>query len=106
MLFTRNAAMRSVANRGSKTPAKFQAQHLIWALGSICALHQRNFSPDMLVQEFPPEVSEAGAHYGESTLLHAAHSLGFRVKRIALTAKDCAGLPLPLLVQIAPPRNS
>ena len=106
MLFTRNAARRSVAEKGLKTPAKFQAQHLTWALGSVCALHQRNFSPDMLAQEFPPEVSGADSHYGESTLLHAAHSLGFRVKRIALTAKDCAGLPLPLLIQIAPPRNS
>ena len=114
MLFTRNATRGSATQKGSqkdsqkgpKTPAKFQAQHLTWALGSVCALHQRAFSPAMLAQEFPPEINGTGSHpphHTESTLLHAAHRLGFRVKRIALTAKDCAGLPLPLLVQITPP---
>ena len=84
----------------------FDASHLIWALGSICALHQRHFSPEMLAQEFPPEASSDGDSknfYTESTLLHAAQRLGFRVKAIALKAKDCAALPLPLLVNITPP---
>ena len=105
MLFTRNAKRHSVAKGGRYTPAKFQAQHLTWALGSVCALHQRAFSPEMLAQEFPPSIDGATnqpPHHTESTLLHAAQRLGFRVKRIALTAKDCAGLPLPLLVQNSP----
>ncbi len=83
--------------------SRFDASSLIWALGSVCVLHQRNFSPDMLVREFPPDASETGARYSESTLLHAAQRLGFRVKRIALTAKDCASLPLPVLVQMHAP---
>ncbi len=97
MLLVRSAKARVVAN--------FDASHLIWALGSVCALHHRVFSPNMLAQEFPPEINGVGSqppHYTESTLLHAAHRLGFRVKSIVLTAKDCASLPLPLLVQIAP----
>lgn len=59
----------------------------------------------MLAQEFPPEASGDGANsnfYTGSTLLHAAQRLGFRVKAIALKAKDCATLPLPLLVNIPP----
>ena len=95
----------------AKAPQRstFDASQLIWALGSICALHQRHFSPEMLAQEFPPEASGDGDSknfYTESTLLHAAQRLGFRVKAIALKAKDCAALPLPLLVNIAPPRYS
>ena len=59
----------------------------------------------MLAQEFPPEASGDGANsnfYTGSTLRHAAQRLGFRVKAIALKAKDCATLPLPLLVNIPP----
>ena len=96
--------------------ARFDASELTWALGSLCSLHQRNFSADMLVHEFPPEASSTdrqagsptgphiGPSYSESTLLQAAQRLGFRVKRIALNvknrAKDLASLPLPLLVQV------
>ena len=95
MQFTRNTKKQEIS--------KFDAPGLIWALGSVRVLHQRNFSPDMLVREFPPDASETGAKYSESTLLHAAQRLGFRVKRIALTAKDCASLPLPVLVQMHAP---
>lgn len=56
----------------------------------------------MMALEFPPEVAEDHSLYGESTLLLGAQALGFRVKRIKLNARDCSGLPLPLLVQIAP----
>ena len=101
---------KTTEQKSSKEPVRFDGTQLIWALGSVCVLHQRNFSPDMLAQEFPPETlrsgaskgASSGAFYSESTLLHAAQRLGFRVKRIALTAKDCAALPLPLLAQIRP----
>ena len=33
-------------------------------------------------------------------MLHATQRLGFRVKRIIVAARDCASLPLPLLVQV------
>lgn len=104
------------ATQNAKKPAtsKFEASQLIWALGSVCTLHHRNFSPDMLVREFPPQAhntgermgEDKGGSYSESTLLHAAQRLGFRVKRISLAAKDCASLPLPLLVQVNPPPRS
>ena len=79
----------------------FDASQLVWALGSLCVLHQRNFSAEMLVREFPPEPSESGNRYTESTLLQAAKRLGFKAKRIRLNAKDCVNLPLPLLVHMA-----
>ena len=95
--------MLTTQNIKKQATLKFETSQLIWALGSVCVLHQRNFSPEMLAQEFPPEISTSGNYYSESTLLHAAQRLGFRVKRITLAAKDCASLPLPLLVQVNPP---
>ena len=98
--------MLTTQNIKKQATLKFETSQLTWALGSVCVLHQRNFSPEMLAQEFPPEISTSGNYYSESTLLHAAQRLGFRVKRIRVAAKDCASLPLPLLVQInSPPRN-
>ena len=103
--------MQAIRNVNGQATSKFEASQLIWALGSVCTLHQRNFSPDMLAREFPPQAhntgegmgEDTGGSYSESTLLHAAQRLGFRVKRISLAAKDCASLPLPLLVQVNPP---
>ena len=94
MLFAKSANAQDIP--------KFDSLAVIWAMGSICALHQRPFSSTLMAQEFPPEVVGGQSHYGESTLLHSAHRLGFRVKRVALKAKDCTSLALPLLVQIAP----
>ena len=64
------------------------------------------FLLEMLAHEFPPEASGEAVSknvYTESTLLHAAQRLGFRVKTIALKTKYCAALPPPLLVNIGPP---
>ena len=46
----------------AKAPQRstFDASQLIWALGSICAVHQRHFSPEMLAQEFPLEALSDG----------------------------------------------
>ena len=71
--------------------------HLLWALGSLCALHRKSFDAHLLAQEFP---ASAENPYDESTLIRAAQALGFRIKAIAFKAKKAQGLPLPLLVQI------
>ena len=92
--------MRPKPSSAQREVQVFNASELLWALGSLCVLHQRHFSADMLVREFPPELSDSGEHYTESSLLHAAQSLGFTTKRIRLQAKDCVHLPLPLLVQM------
>ena len=92
--------MRQKPNSAQRGVQAFSALELLWALGSLCVLHQRNFSADMLAREFPPKPSESGNCYTESTLLHAANRLGFKAKRIRLHAKDCVNLPLPLLLQM------
>jgi ATP-binding cassette, subfamily B, bacterial HlyB/CyaB len=77
--------------------ASIPSQDLLWALGSLCALHRKPFDARLLQQEFP---ASADAPHDESTLIRAAQALGFRIKAIALQAKKAQGLPLPLLVQL------
>jgi ATP-binding cassette, subfamily B, bacterial HlyB/CyaB len=74
---------------------EFAQIDLVWALGSLCALHQRSFSPDLLTREFPGQATTA-------TLIQAARRLGFRVKQVALDTQTLAGLPMPLLVALKP----
>ena len=92
--------MRQKPGSAQRGVQVFSVSEFLWALGSLCVLHQRNFSAEMLAHEFPPEPSESGHCYTEATLLHAAKRLGFKAKRIRLQAKDCASLPLPLLIQV------
>ena len=101
--------MLFVASAKAPQKSTFDASQICWAPGSTCAMHQRHFSLEMLIQEFPPDASGEAVSknvYTESTLLHAAQRLGFRVKTIALKTKYCAALPRPLLVNIAPPLQS
>jgi ATP-binding cassette, subfamily B, bacterial HlyB/CyaB len=77
--------------------ASFSSQCLLWALGSLSALHRKSFDARLLQQEFP---ASAEAPYDESTLIRAAQALGFRIKAIRFSSKNAQGLPLPLLVQL------
>jgi ATP-binding cassette, subfamily B, bacterial HlyB/CyaB len=93
-------------------------RELVWALGSICALHRISFSAELLQKEFPPDdsaVAEAaqihptqkkGAHqasYQEASLIRAAKALGLRIKAVRFQAHQVQRLPLPLLVQLKAP---
>ncbi len=77
--------------------------HLLWALGSLCALHRKGFDARLLQREFPVA---ADAQHDESTLIRAAQALGFRIKAIAVASQKVRGLPLPLLTQFNSPPNS
>ena len=90
----------------AQTPAPaplLKALHLLWSLGSLCALHRISFSAPLVEREFLHADSGASgqeAHYDESTLIRAAQSLGFCIKPIAFDARRAQQLPLPLLVQL------
>ena len=84
--------------RGGKTQQQtWDAAHLIWALGSLCALHRKSFDARLLAQEFPTS-SENPAE--ESLLIRACGSLGFRIKPIEFVARKAQKLPLPLLIEL------
>ena len=76
----------------------FPQSDLLWALGSVSALHRRAFAPEIIASEFPGEASE-------SSLIQAARKLGFRTKTIQAEAGRLAKLPMPLLVAVLPRRR-
>ena len=66
-------------------------EELIWALGSVCALHRLPFAPHVLARELPPPCTRA-------TLVSAGRALGLRVKAIRLRALAVERQVFPLLV--------
>lgn len=68
----------------------FPQADLLWALGSVSALHRTAFSADLIAREFPGEGSVGN-------LVHAARTLGFHIKTITVSAR-LTRLPLPVLV--------
>ncbi len=107
---------KPAAKPGASTWSCSQRE-LVWALGSICALHRISFSAELLQKEFPPDdaaLAEAvaasaatgnitqEATYQEASLIRAAKALGLRIKAVRFQAHQAQGLPLPLLVQLSP----
>ena len=68
---------------------------LLWALGSLCALHRRPFSAELTERAYPPPCTQA-------TLVSAARTLGFRVKAVKLSRSKLSRMALPLLVGLTP----
>lgn len=46
--------MRLKPNNARQGAIVLAAADVVWALGSICALHQKSFAAHLLTQEFPP----------------------------------------------------
>jgi VCBS repeat-containing protein len=81
------------SRRGPAAPKAraFPQADLLWALGSVSALHRAAFSADLIAREFPGEGSVGN-------LVHAARTLGFHIKTITVSAAKIARLPLPVVV--------
>ena len=71
-------------------------EELVWALGSVCALHRLPFAPELLAREFPPPCTRA-------TLVAAGRALGLRVKAVRLEAKAIVRQVFPLLIALRAP---
>lgn len=89
MLFKKRAAAAAQAE------VRYPQTDVLWALGSIAALHRRAFSAELLAREFP------GAG-NPSVVLQAARKLGLRVKALSIDPTKLERLPLPLLVALRP----
>lgn len=81
----------------ARLPSVFTPAQMLWAIGSLCALHHKSYAAELLAHEFPASSEEA---YGESTLIQAAGRLGFKVKAVKTRARRLASLPLPLLISL------
>ncbi len=66
---------------------------VVWALGSLCALHRRPFDAALVLKQFPPP-------YSAESLISAARGLGFKVKETTAGISAISGLPHPLLIQL------
>src|SRR4051812_29056002 len=66
---------------------------VVWALGSICALHRRPFDPELLLKQLAPP-------YDEASLVTAARALGFKAKARSAKVSELASLTLPVLAMI------
>lgn len=75
----------------SGEPAALPQAELVWAVGSLCSLHNQPFSPELLAREFPTPCDE-------SSLVHAAQASSLRLKRISLRPAKFERLVFPLLV--------
>jgi hypothetical protein len=62
---------------------------VVWTLGSVSALHHRAFDAELLLRDLPP------APETTDSLITAARSLGFRVKRYNARRSTLAALTMP-----------
>jgi subfamily B ATP-binding cassette protein HlyB/CyaB len=72
----------------SDTP--IEAADLVWALASLCGAQRIPFDARLVLQQCPPPVTLA-------SLLHAAESLGLKVRTLAVAPRDLRHALLPLL---------
>ena len=64
---------------GNGRPQDVLQSELLWALGSICALHRLPFAGELVEREFPPPCTHA-------TLIAAGRALALRIRHIRLSA--------------------
>lgn len=82
---------------GDENRGGFERDHALWAFGSLCALHQKAFAPDLLAREMPVD---ADGRIESGVLLSMGESLGFRVKKVSYGERSLAKLQFPLLVEL------
>ena len=70
---------------------------VLWALGSVCALHGVAFDVALVAREFPPLDGDASSR---ASFIAALRSLGFRVKQHRMPARQVERMVFPLVVQL------
>ena len=68
-------------------------EEVLWALGSMCALHRRPFAAELVAKDFPPPCTT-------QTLVGAAKALSFRIKPFKVKPARLARMALPLIVTL------
>jgi subfamily B ATP-binding cassette protein HlyB/CyaB len=82
--------LRWLSGRRSQPVAyEIPLRDVVWTLGSVSAFHHRAFDAELLLRELPaPPLTT-------DSLITAARSLGFRVKRHGTTRRNLAALTMP-----------
>lgn len=66
-------------------------EEILWAMGSMCALHRRPFSVELVARDFPPPCTT-------QTLVAVARALSYRIKAFKVQASRLERMSLPLIV--------
>jgi len=82
-----------VLSIGRPGPQAVSQEELLWALGSICALHRLPFAAELLQREFPPPCTHG-------TLIAAGRALALKMKQVRLKPAQIERMVLPLLVSL------
>ncbi|MCX9158053.1 peptidase domain-containing ABC transporter [Niveibacterium sp. 24ML] len=75
------------------TPARFLREDFLWALGSLCALHRRPFSAELVEREFPPPLDA-------TSIVQAGRTLNLKVRQVSLKPGKLSAMTFPLLVTL------
>jgi len=70
-------------------------QDMVWAIGSLCALHRLPFSAELLTRQFPPP-------YAHDTLIQAARALGFKTRQKSARADQLYRQIFPCIAWLHP----
>lgn len=99
-MLQRIQSLASATRRRQETVVRWQLDpaHLVWAVGSLCALNRVPFDAELLLKQFPPP-------YSTDTLIHAVRALGFRIKLKFREASDLGAAAVPCLTLLAPDHN-
>lgn len=73
----------------------FSKNAFLWALSSLCQLHRRPFSPELVLREVAPD-------YDLAKLVDALARLGLRARVVAVPAAEVAEGATPMLVLLHP----
>lgn len=81
----------------SDRSVSYSPGQVLWALGSLCALHQKPFAAELVAPELPSDSPEGIEPW---VIIQAGERLGFKVRPAQITPERVSRLPLPLLVEI------
>lgn len=68
----------------------WQAQDLVWLLGSLCQIHRIPFDAALVAHQHPPP-------HNDLTFTEAAHAMGFKVGRCDTAQRKLSDLPFPFV---------
>lgn len=100
-MLRRIGSIASTKRQKRETIVRWQIEpsHLVWAVGSLCALNRIPFDPELLLKQFPPP-------YTTDTLIHAVRALGFRIKLKRRAVPALSEIATPCLALLAPPKEA
>lgn len=77
--------------RNREVAQEIPQAELLWAVGSICALHRLPIATGLIARDFPPPCSAA-------TLIAAARAVGLRIRHVTIQPSRIERMVFPLLV--------